>query len=187
MALHAGWRRPITITGDGRTVRCRGGAMWNKIVSERSVFEGASRWQILVEFENKRAGWMAIGVTLSGAKSIPLEEMNWLIGSPVDVMACTAQDPASPCFRRNIVAFERNGVGQFLSEYKSHRLKSVAFIELSLDYQFMRIEAQGNEGEANRRLALPLQLAGKPIDVNFRPCVFLSGFVSATILPSPEE
>jgi hypothetical protein len=174
---------PKAMIVDGNKVHWDHG-YWGKIVSVQTVIDGPRKWKILVEFDENTAGWMAIGVTLSGPQNMLIHEFLWRIGSAEHVLATTAQQGiSSPHY---IIVYERNKTeGEHKSEFRSLGRKSLATCSIDEGCQFMRINAQGNEGEPIRELVLPLQVSGQPnIDLAFRPCIMLSGKATATIYPA---
>jgi hypothetical protein len=169
---------------EGNKVHC-GSMNWTKIVSIHSVVDGPRKWKILVEFEEKKAGWIAIGVTLSAPRNTNIASAGWELGSNDDVLISTVQDARIEHLPFLTIVYERNTPdGTWRWERKSKGLESVVAVELSSDNKLMRVDTEGSDA----KFVIPLQLQGRgPLDVEFRPCVVMSGCVSATIFDwSPE-
>jgi hypothetical protein len=168
---------------EGRKVTCSDLSSWYKIVSTTSIVNGPRRWKILVEFQKDSVAYIHIGVTLSPPKNMNLERRDWYIGSADHVLACPVQNIIYSRGRSHIDLFERTD--SRTSDYlRAETRKCIILVEVYSDNQLMRIDAEGNEGEPTRNLLLHLQLPGQAVrDVDFRPCVILTGLLSATVLP----
>ncbi len=124
---------------------------------------------------------MAVGVTLGTRNTA---DSGWGLGTDEGIFASTANNHPGDQIS-HVAVYDRNtpdGYGRRLPRLKKKCLKCVVLIELDESNEFMRIDAEGNNGEPSYELRLPLQVKSLN-DVDFRPCIVLHGFVTATIIP----
>jgi hypothetical protein len=173
---------PITITGNKAVSRrCEKPAddRWIRVVALQSIADGPRRWRILTEFHPPIAGFIAIGISKAETGCLIVNGTEWSnVSTSDDFLISTVS-----CDAARYTAQLFLGGRTFTTEFaRRNDSRTVALVAVDPVGQTMTVTFRCADG-FSRVVTVSLPDS----DDVWRPCVTISGAVTATILPWPDD
>jgi hypothetical protein len=159
---------------------------WYRIMSQRTIGEGPSRWRIKTNFHRSKQGWMAFGVTGAPSSIVALpdleQEDHWKEATTnMDFLIRTSVAPRWKSEGRPMLQLTGGRV-VILPHTPSSTTETTAFVEFDPSTRTLTVDQLIDEKRCiHIRLTVPTEIG------SCRPCIVLSGSVCAAILSWTED